>query len=76
MTGKFIIHFTMKALEDQLPSGKSLLIVHRSFIVNKNMIQTIKEDSLDLIVKDVLFNLPVGNSFRDILLNNINMMVR
>jgi DNA-binding LytR/AlgR family response regulator len=72
---KFTIHFTMKAIENQLPSG-IFLRVHRSFIVNKSMIQVIKENSLDLIVGDTLKNIPVGKSFRDSLLNDINVMAR
>ncbi len=46
---KFTIHFTMKAIENQLPSGV-FIRVHRSFIINKSMIQTIKENTLDLMV--------------------------
>jgi len=65
----------MKGLENQLPSG-IFVRVHRSFIVNKSMIQAIKENSLDLIVGDTFKNLPVGKSFRDLLLNNINVMAR
>jgi DNA-binding LytR/AlgR family response regulator len=65
----------MKAIENKLPS-EIFIRVHRSFIVNKSMIQTIKENSLDLIVGDTLKNIPVGKSFRDVLLNNINMMAR
>jgi DNA-binding LytR/AlgR family response regulator len=72
---KFTIHFTMKALENQLASG-IFIRIHRSFIVNKNMINTIKDDSLDLIVGNALKNLPIGKSFRDALLNNINMINR
>ena len=72
---KFTIHFTMKALENQLASG-IFIRVHRSFIVNKNMIQTIKEDSLDLIVEKTLKNVPIGKSYRNLLLDNINMMNR
>ena len=72
---KFTIHFTMKAIENQLPSW-IFIRVHRSFIVNKSMIQTIKENSLDLIIGDKLKNIPVGDSFRDPLLNSINMMAR
>jgi DNA-binding LytR/AlgR family response regulator len=72
---KFTIHFTMKAIENQLPS-EIFIRVHRSFIVNKNMIRTIKENSLDLIIGDKLENFPVGKSFRDLLLNNINMISR
>jgi DNA-binding LytR/AlgR family response regulator len=72
---KFTIHFTMKAIENQMPSG-IFIRVHRSFIINKSMIQTIKENSLDLIVGDTIKSIPVGKSFRDTLLNDINVMAR
>jgi len=72
---KFTIHFTMKAIENQLPSGV-FIRVHRSFIVNKSMIQIIKENSLDMIVGKDLKNIPVGKSFRDSLLKDINVMAR
>jgi DNA-binding LytR/AlgR family response regulator len=72
---RFTIHFTMKAIENQLPSGV-FIRVHRSFIINKSMIQTIKENTLDLIVGDVVKSIPVGKSFRDSLLNDINVMAR
>ena len=70
---KFTIHFTMKAIENQLPSGV-FIRVHRSFIINKSLIQTIKENSLDLVVGDSVKSIPVGKSFRDSLLNDINVM--
>ncbi len=72
---KFTIHFTMKAIENQLPSGV-FIRVHRSFIINKSLIQTIKENSLDLVVGSSVKNIPVGKSFRDSLLNDINVMAR
>ena len=72
---KFTIHFTMKAMESQLPSD-IFIRVHRSFIVNKSMIQAIKEDSLDLKVGDNLKSFPVGISFRELLLKNIKTMTR
>ncbi|MGA2407729.1 MAG: LytTR family DNA-binding domain-containing protein [Bacteroidales bacterium] len=72
---KFTIHFTMKAIENQLPSGV-FIRVHRSFIINKSMIQTIKENTLDIIVGGTLKSIPVGKSFRDSLLNDINVMAR
>jgi DNA-binding LytR/AlgR family response regulator len=65
----------MKAIENQLPSG-IFIRVHRSYIINKSMIQTIKENSLDIIVGEVLKSIPVGKSFRDSLLNDINVMAR
>jgi DNA-binding LytR/AlgR family response regulator len=72
---RFTIHFTMKAIENQLPSG-IFIRVHRSYIINKSMIQAIKENSLDLIVGDTIKNIPVGKSFRDTLLDDINVMAR
>lgn len=74
-TDKFTIHFTMKAIESQLPSGV-FIRVHRSFIINKSMIQAIKENSLDITVGHTVKNIPVGKSFRDSLLNDINVMAR
>jgi DNA-binding LytR/AlgR family response regulator len=72
---KYTIHFTMKAIENQLPSGL-FIRVHRSFIVNKAMIQTIRESSLDLMVGETEKSIPVGKSFRDTLLNDINVMAK
>lgn len=72
---KYTIHFTMKAIENQLPSG-IFLRVHRSFIINKSMIKSIKENSLDIMVGHTVKNIPVGKSFKDTLLNDINVMAR
>jgi DNA-binding LytR/AlgR family response regulator len=72
---KFTIHFTMKAIEEQFPAD-IFIRVHRSFIVNKNMISAIQENSLDLIVGDTLKSFPVSKSYRDLLLKNINMITR
>lgn len=72
---KYTIHFTMKAIETQLPSSV-FIRVHRSFIINKSMIQTINDNSLDLNVGDGQKNIPVGKSYRDNLLNDINVMAR
>jgi DNA-binding LytR/AlgR family response regulator len=72
---KFTILYTMKGMENQLPS-EVFIRVHRSFIVNKRMIKTINECSLDLIVGNELKNLPVGKSFRSVLLSDINVMDR
>jgi DNA-binding LytR/AlgR family response regulator len=72
---KYTIHFTMKAIESQLPSGL-FIRVHRSYIVNKSMIKTIKESSLEIIVGTTLTTIPIGKSFRDNLLSDINLMAR
>ncbi len=72
---KYTIHFTMKAIESQLPSTV-FLRVHRSFIINKSMIKTIKENSLDITIGNTIKNIPVGKSFKDSLLNDINVMAK
>jgi DNA-binding LytR/AlgR family response regulator len=72
---KFTIHFTMKAIENQLPNAL-FTRVHRSYIINKSLILAIKENSLDLRVGDTIKSVPVGKSFRDTLLNDINVMAR
>lgn len=70
---RFPIHFTITAIEKEFPS-EIFIRVHRSFIVNKSRIKTIKEDSLDLNLGDTLINLPVDNSYRDFLLSEIKVM--
>jgi DNA-binding LytR/AlgR family response regulator len=72
---KYTIHFTMKAIENQLPNTL-FTRVHRSYIINKSLILAIKENSLDLSVGNSVKSIPVGKSFRDILLNDINVMAR
>ena len=70
---KFDIHFTLKDLENQLPP-EIFIRVHRSLIVNKRRIMTINEDSLDLVIGNTLKNFPVGRTFKDLLLNEIDVM--
>ena len=72
---KFTILFTMKGIEKQLPSD-FFIRIHRSFIVNKSLIQSIKENDLDIMVGEKLKNLPLGKSFRELLLKDITLMAR
>lgn len=72
---KFTILFTMKGIEKQLPSD-IFIRIHRSFIVNKSLIQTINESDLDIMIGDKLKKLPLGKSFREFLLKDITLMSR
>jgi DNA-binding LytR/AlgR family response regulator len=72
---RFTVHFTMKAIENQLPS-EFFVRIHRSFIVNKSTIHAIKENTVDLQFGDSFKNLPIGASFRDSLMNDINLIAR
>jgi len=65
---KFTILYTMKGIENQLPADLFVRI-HRSFIINKKMINIINENTLDLNVGYSVKNLPIGKSYRQNLMN-------
>ncbi|HPK85874.1 MAG TPA: LytTR family DNA-binding domain-containing protein, partial [Bacteroidales bacterium] len=68
---KYTIHFTMRGIEQQLPS--SLFVrIHRSYLVNKSVIRSITENSLTLAIGGNTKILPVGKSYRDGIMNYIN----
>jgi DNA-binding LytR/AlgR family response regulator len=70
---KFTIHFTMKAVMDQLPSDKFFRI-HRSYIVNQSKIEVIKTNFIEVTTKEGKQSLPIGKSYRDLLLKDINLL--
>lgn len=72
---KYTIHFTMKAIEQQLPSFLFVRI-HRSFIVNKSRINMIRDNALEISNYNDLKSIPIGKSYRDFLLKEINVMMR
>jgi DNA-binding LytR/AlgR family response regulator len=72
---RFIIHFTVNSIKNQLPS-EIFIRIHQSFIVNKRMIKAVKENTLDLIVGDTLKNLPVDSSFMGLLLSDTDIAAR
>ena len=70
---KFTIHFTMKSIENQLPMVK-FKRVHRSFIVNVSRITSIEDNSVVIKLADTKKVIPIGKSYREKLLNEINLM--
>lgn len=72
---RYTIHFTMKAIEQQLPS-LIFIRVHRSYIVNKSRIVMIKDNSVDISSELEEKNIPIGKSYRESLLKEINVMMR
>lgn len=73
--GRFTIHFTLKGIESQIPEG-IFCRIQRSFIVNKSMIFSIYESSLDIKIAEEIRNLPIGKSFKDALFKDINLITR
>jgi len=72
---KFTIHFTMKAVEQKLPQDK-FTRVHRSFIVNTSSIDAIEDNSVLVKVHDGTKSIPIGKSYKDKLMGDINLIVK
>lgn len=72
---KYTIHFTMKSIDQQLPSYL-FIRVHRSYIVNKSRINLIRDNALEINGYSDLNNIPIGKSYREALLKEINVMLR
>jgi DNA-binding LytR/AlgR family response regulator len=70
---KFTIHFTMKAIENQLPSAQFKRI-HRSFIVNVRHIFSIEDNSVIVKLAEGKKLIPIGKSYREKLLKDINLI--
>ena len=72
---KYTIHFTMKAIESRLPANV-FLRVHRSYIVNKSKIIIIEDNSVGIEYEDDTRYIPIGKSYRDKLLGDINVIIK
>jgi len=70
---KFTIHFTMKSIEKQLPQN-TFKRIHRSFITNISKISSIEDNSVVINHKNGKKVLPIGKSYRENLLNDINLI--
>ncbi len=70
---KFTIHFTIKAIENQLPLA-NFKRIHRSFIVNINHVHSIEDNSILIKVSDGKKIIPIGKSYRDKLLKDIKLI--
>lgn len=70
---KYTIHFTMKAIENQLPTS-IFKRVHRSFIINIKAIHSIEDNTILLKTADGMKTIPIGKSFKEKLMNEINLM--
>ncbi|HOG18961.1 MAG TPA: LytTR family DNA-binding domain-containing protein [Salinivirgaceae bacterium] len=72
---KFTIHFTMKAVNDRFLESR-FKRVHRSYIVNINKIKMIEDNVIIIETKQGNKVIPIGKSFRDSLLNDINLITK
>ena len=72
---KYTIHFTMKAIEQKLPSVK-FTRVHRSFIVNTSCIDIIEDNSVLVKTEDGTRSIPIGKSYKEKLMKDINLIIK
>ncbi len=68
---RYTIHSTMKDIERKLDNG-DFLRVHRSFIVRIDKIQAIENQTV--VLEENKKVIPIGGSYRDELLNKLNMI--
>jgi DNA-binding LytR/AlgR family response regulator len=72
---KFTIHFTMKAISEKMPTDRYVR-VHRSFIVNINKIKVIEDNSVIINYEGGTKIIPIGKSYKDKLMDDINLITR
>lgn len=72
---KYTIHFTMKSIEKKLPSSK-FSRVHRSYIVNTSSINLIEDNSILIPVDGGIKSIPIGKSYKDKLMDDLNLMIK
>lgn len=72
---KYTIHFTMKSIEEKLPPSKFKRI-HRSYIINIHKIKGIEENSVIIKTSEGTRLLPIGKSYKDDLLRDINVILK
>jgi DNA-binding LytR/AlgR family response regulator len=65
----------MKAVNDRFPESR-FKRVHRSYIVNINKIKMIEDNVIIIETKQGNKVIPIGKSFRDNLLNDINLITK
>lgn len=72
---KYTIHFTMKSISDKMPSERFMRI-HRSYIVNFSKISAIEDNSVIIRTESGSRVIPIGKSYKDKLLNDINLITK
>ena len=73
---KYMIHFTMRALEEKLPP-KQFVRVHRSYIINLNNIHSIEDNTIYIKTNIKATNdIPIGKLYKNKLLKELNVILK
>lgn len=67
--GKFTIHGTMKEMEDKF-NQDGFMRIHRSYIIQKNKIETIQDDNVFIQKKPI----PIGKTYKQDIYRNLNFI--
>jgi len=70
---KYTIHFTMKAIEKQLPLSQ-FIRVHRSFIINLKKIERIEDNTIIVKIDKGNKIVPIGKAYKENFMKYINLM--
>ena len=70
---KFTIHFTMKSIAEKMPADK-FVRVHRACIVNMSKVKSIEDNSVIIRSETGSKVIPIGKSYKDQLMNDINLI--
>jgi DNA-binding LytR/AlgR family response regulator len=66
---KYIVHYTMKGIQDKLPTDR-FVRVHRSYIINMDQIHAI--DNQEVIIKEK--RIPIGASNKEYFFSRLNLI--
>ena len=72
---KFTLHFTMKAIQEKLPHP-TFTRIHRSYIINTENISVIRDNLVEISYEGQTQSLPIGKSYKENLLKDINLISR
>jgi DNA-binding LytR/AlgR family response regulator len=70
---RHLIHYTMKAIENEVPSDK-FIRVHRSYFVNRDYISQISGNRISMKLQNETMYIPIGRSYKDKLLDTLNLI--
>lgn len=68
---QYVVYATMKYFEEKLSAYKQFKRIHRSYIVNMQKVKSIEENQSVLIGEKTL---PIGNTYREEFLKNLNKL--
>lgn len=72
---KYTIHFTMKSITEKIPVNKFIRI-HRSYIVNISNISSIEDNDVVVKIKSGAKKIPIAKSYKEQLMNSINIVTK